>query len=149
MDRKPAPGPPGRRTTGTTPDELVRHLREAGAKRVYLSRTDAFRDETIPIVATYPYADEATDGSRGEATRRMLTSVFEATDDRLRFHDREWSLEWRVEPAFDEPRADLSPLYDRTVERKYDDGFNLRTLLFAYEAYRDAIGDSSDRRSPR
>lgn len=131
-----------------TPDELVRHLREAGAERVYFSRADAFRDETIALIATYAFASDETE-SRSETAREMLTSVFEATDDRLRFHGREWTLEWDVEPAFTERPTDLSPLYDRTVERKYDDGFNLRALLFAYEAVRETPRDSRDGDRPR
>lgn len=133
-----------------TPDELVRHLRAAGAKRVYFSRTDAFRDETIALVATYAFTpDETPRGSRPESVREMLTSVLEGTDGQLRFHGREWTLEWDVEPAFTDHRAALCPLYDRAVERKYGDGFNLRALLFAYEAFRDATRDARDDDRPR
>lgn len=137
------PDSPDRRTTMLTPDELVRHLREAGAKRVYLSQTDSFRDGSIRITATYEFAaDETARESGSEAVREMLASVFETTDDRLRFRDREWVLDWAVEPKFTVPRPDLLPLYDRGIERKYDDGFNLRNLWFAYEAFQDRTTDS-------
>lgn len=120
-----------------TPDELVVHLREAGAKRVYIAR-DAFRDGVIPITATYEVtAQETARGSGAATTREMLRSVFEAIGERLWFHDREWTLDGQVEPAFTDPPADVIPLYDRGVEQKYGKGFNLRNLLFVYETYRE------------
>lgn len=141
MAWRPESGPTGRRTTVTTPDEVVRHLREAGAKRVYLARSDAFRSGAIPVVATYEHtAGEPARESGAAAVREMLTSVFDAVGDRVRFHGREWPLDGRVEPAFAEPRTDLLPLYDRGVEHRYGDGFNLRNLLFAYDAYRQSRG---------
>lgn len=136
-------GPTGERKAVTTPDELVVHLREARAKRVYLSRSDAFYDGVVPLIATYEFTPEETArGSESEAAREMLRSVFEAIGDRLWFYDREWSLDWQVEPAFTDPKGDLIPLYDRGVEQKHGDGFNLRNLLFAYEAYREHNVDS-------
>jgi hypothetical protein len=123
-----------RSTLATTPDELVCHLREAGATSVYLSRTDAFRGGVLSILATYATTlDETVYGTEPETTREMLRSVFNAIGDRLWFHGREWNVEWDVKPAFDEPRTDLVPLYDRRIERKYGDGFNLWNLYFVYE----------------
>lgn len=125
-----------------TTDELLVHLREAGAKRVYLSRTDAFRDGSLPLVATYEFTTaESTHESRTASEREMLESVFDAIDDRLRFHDREWILTWSVEPAFTEPQLDLVPLYDRSIEYKHGDGFNLANLFFVYEEYREMHGE--------
>lgn len=133
----------GRRKAVPTPDELVVHLREARAKRVYLSRSNAFYDGVIPLIATYEYTPEETAReSESEAVRKMLRRVFDAIGDQLWFYDREWSLDWRVEPAFTDSQADLLPLYDRGVEQKHGDGFNLRNLLFAYEAYREQNIDS-------
>lgn len=127
-----------RQTPVSTPDELVVHLREEGAKCVYLSRRQAFRDGMIPITATYEFASEDThDRTGAKLEREMLTSVFEAIGDRIWFHDREWVLEWTVEPAFTEPQLTLIPLYDRRVEQNHGDGFNLWNLLFVYEEYRD------------
>lgn len=135
--------PTKRQQATPTVDELVRHLREAGAKRVYLSWDDAFRDGTVPLLATYAFASEETRRTADpDRVREMLTDVFEATTDNLRFHNREWALEWRVEPAFAESRTDLLPLYDRKMERKYGDGFNLRNLRFAYEMYHERQADS-------
>lgn len=135
--------PTGERTAVATPDELVLHLQQAGAKRVYLSRPGAFCDGVIPIIATYAFTPQmAARESGSRVAREMLHSVFEAIDDRLWFHDREWSLEWNVEPAFMDLQTDLIPLYDRGVERKYGDGFNLRNSLFAYEADRERNVDS-------
>lgn len=125
-------------TAVLTPDELVVHLREAGAKRVYLSRTDAFRGGAIPITATYEFDDsDSMDGSDSDSVRKMLTSVFESIGDRLWFHDRSWALEWSVKPAFTEPQLDLMPLYDRGVEQKYTDGFTLGNLHCVYEEWQE------------
>lgn len=127
-----------RQSPVSTPDELLVHLREAGAKCVYLSRGRAFRDGTIPITATYEFASEDTqDGTEAKLVRELLTSVFDAVGDRIWFHDREWVLEWTVEPAFTDPDLNLVPLYDRRVEQKHGDGFNLWNLLFVYEEYRE------------
>ncbi|MDX5990229.1 hypothetical protein [Haloferax mediterranei] len=121
-----------------TPDELVVHLREAGAKCVYLSRERAFREGTVPITVTYEFSREETEDDTGsEMVHEMLTSVFDAFGDQIWFHDRKWFLDWSVEPAFTEPELDLIPLYDRRVERKHGDGFNLWNLRFVYEAYRE------------
>lgn len=119
-----------------TPDELVVHLREAGATQVYLSRTDSFRDGTISLTATYelPTA-EATPGAVGTAERERMVRVFDAIDDRLWFHDREWALTWEVEPVFREPQLDLIPLYERSIEHKHGDGFVLQNLFVVYEEY--------------
>lgn len=126
-----------RQTPVLTPDELVVHLREAGATCVYLSREAAFRDGMIPITATYEFTSEDTHDCTGpKLVREMLTSVFEALGDRIWFHDRAWVLEWTVEPAFTEPDLDLIPLYDRRVEQNHGDGFNLWNLLVVYEEYR-------------
>ncbi|UHQ96094.1 hypothetical protein [Natrinema halophilum] len=117
-----------------TPDELVVHLREAGASGVYLSRNDAFRDGVIPITATFAATPgESAYGCESGAVREMLRSVFESIGDQLRFHGHEWFLEWTVEPAFAEPNTDLFPLYDRRIEQTYGDGFNLWNLVFVYE----------------
>lgn len=143
MGWTPERGSTGRPTGVTTADELVRHLQEAGATRVYLVRTDAFRDGTIPITATYKLTPEDSRRNAGSrAVHEMLTSVFESIGDRLWVQDREWVLDWEVKPAFTEPPADLLPLYDRGVEQKHGDGFNLRNLLFAYEAYLERPTDS-------
>lgn len=136
-------GPTGRSSIVPTPDELVVHLREAGATTIYLSRTDAFRDDVVPITATYTApSQEPAYGPDSETVRRMLRRVFDAIDDRLRFHGREWVLEWSVEPAFTEPRTDLIPLYDRRIERTYGDGFNLWNLYFVYEEHSNSSTDS-------
>lgn len=130
MDPDPHSEPGARSSAVPTPDELVVHLREAGAKCVYLARDEAFRDGSIPVTATYEF-DE--DGRQSETAREMLTSVFEGIGDRIRFLDRRWTLEWEVEPAYDEPQLRLVPLYDRRVERRHGDGYNLRNLRFVYE----------------
>ena len=132
-------GGTGRRPRSVpTPDELVVHLREAGARSVYLAGEAAFRDGTIPITATYEYAgDDPGGGSASEVFHQRLRNVFDAIGDRIWFHDREWLLEGTVEPAFTDPPPDLVPLYDRSVERNHGDGFNLRNLLFVYEDDRD------------
>lgn len=128
----------GHRPAVTTPDELVVQLREAGAKRVYLSRTDAFRDGTIPITATYELTPADRPRNSGAADeRKLLRRVFDAIDDRLWVHGREWTLEWAVEPAFTDPQLELIPLYDRSVEHKHGDGFALQNLLFVYEEYHE------------
>lgn len=131
------------RSSVVSVDELAVHLREAGAQGVYLSRTDAFRDGRLPVVATYeipPSGDEHE--SRVASGREMLVAVFEAIDHRLWFHDRAWTLEWEVEPAFEKPRSNLFPIYDRTVECAHGDGFNLWNLLFLYEEYRTVRDES-------
>lgn len=144
MGRDPRSEIGPRSTAVPTPDELVVHLREAGAKCVYLARDEAFRDGTIPVTATYEFDDDTdirtgTDtrtDRRGtpetETAREMLESVFEGVGDRIQFHDRQWVLEWSVEPAYDEPQLPLVPLYDRRVERRHGDGYNLQNLRFVY-----------------
>lgn len=119
----------------TTLDELVLHLREAGAKRVYLSKADAFRTGAIPVIATYEYREDAEDVSDTGTEREMMVSVLEAIDDRIWFDTQTWSLEWQVELAFTDPKVDLVALYDRGVEHKRGDGFNLRSVFFVYEQY--------------
>ncbi|QFU84620.1 hypothetical protein [Natronorubrum aibiense] len=156
MSWQPEYTPTGLVTTAdefvATPDELLCHLREAGAATVYLARTDAFRDGVIPVVATYgsppvasdPFtAAETTDELTTESVPKMLRRVFESIGDRLRFHGHEWVLEWDIKPAFTEPRPTLVPLYDRSVEEKYGDGFNLWNLYFVYE---ESQRDTSTRR---
>lgn len=131
----------GRRDTAAiTPDELLVHLREGGAKRVYLSRTEAFRDGTIPVVATYPVQPSSgAPLSGGGSIREMLVEVFEAIGGRCWFRDDEWALEWNVEPAFSEQQLDLLPIYDRGIEQKFGDGFVLRNLHVVYEEYTDGL----------
>lgn len=121
-DRSPGP---------ITLDRLLVHLREAGARRVYLPKAEAFRDGSLPVVATYEYDDGDAPG------RAALVDVFESVGDRVRFQDREWDLAWTVDPAYESLRADHVALYDRGVERRCGDGFNLRGAWFAYEQYRD------------
>lgn len=105
---------------------------------VYVSRERAFSDGTIPLTVTYEYADDdPEDGTTSGTVHERLTSVFDAFGDRIWFHDREWDLDGTVEPAFPDPEPDLLPLYDRRVERKHGDGFNLRNILFVYEARRE------------
>lgn len=174
MARTPSAGTGPRPRSVPTPDELVVHLREAGARSVYVSRERAFRDGTVPITATYEYTngyrdssddrgstddrgsgdhrgsgddrnsaggqvpnDDRRAGSSAETVHEQLGTVFDAIGDRIWFHDREWALEGVVEPAFPDPQPELIPLYDRHVERKHGDGFNLRNLLFVYEANRE------------
>lgn len=138
MAGKPTTGTGGRPRSIPTPDELVVHLREAGARSVYVSREGSFRDDSIQITATYEYAsDEPDHGSSSETVHELLTSVFDAFGDRIWFHDREWVLDWSVEPAFPESRPDLVPIYDRRVERKHGDGFNLWNLNYVYEDVRE------------
>lgn len=133
MARKPKTGAGRRSRSVPTPDELVVHLREAGARCVYVSRAKAFQVGTVPITATYELADDAAGGeSAAETVHEQLASVFEAIGDRIWFHDREWDLEGTVEPAFPDQRLDLVPLYDRRVERRHGDGFFIRTLRFVY-----------------
>lgn len=133
----------GQKTAVTTPDELVRHLREAGAKRVYVSRTETFHDGVIALTATYEFTEETTaSGPDSEGVREMLRSVFEAIGEQVWFHNRTWPLDWLVKPAFTDPDVALLPLYDRGVEQKHGDGFNLRNLLFAYETYQQQNGES-------
>lgn len=121
-----------------TPDELVVHLREAGAMCVYLSRGQAFCNGTIPLTATYAFSsDETRDSSESELVCEMLMSVFDTIGNQIWFHGREWILDWTVEPAFTDSQLDLIPLYDRRVEQKHSDGFNLRNLLFVYEEYQE------------
>ncbi|WP_226008245.1 hypothetical protein [Natrinema salinisoli] len=134
--------PNGRGATVTTPEELVLHLCQAGAKGVYLSRTDAFRDGVVPIIATYtPTPAETVLDVDPKTVRELLQSVFESIDNRIRFHGRECALEWTVEPEFTGPRTDLVPLYDRDVEQKYGDGFNLWNLFFVYEERQESNSD--------
>lgn len=117
-----------------TPDELVVHLREAGVKCIYLAREQAFRDGTIPITVTYEFSSEETQEETGsKRVREMLIRVLNTIGDQIWFHDRAWLLDWTVEPAFTNPQLNLIPLYDRRVEHKHGDGFNLRNLLFVYE----------------
>lgn len=150
--------------SATTLDELVLHLREAGVKRVYLSKDGVFRDDVISIIATVERQrsedrgredtepETLTDivdhysGSRqaeGERApeRERVRSVFEALGNRVRFASEAWTIDWTVRPTYSDPPVDLTTLYDRGVEYKLGDGFNLRNALFVYERYCE--GDSS------
>lgn len=156
--RKPAGNRP---ETITTIDELVRHLREAGAKRVYLSRENAFQDGVISMIATVEVqrsGNEERDDAESETLtgiidhysgepqnesfeREHVTGVFEALGDSVRFASRAWTVDWTVRSAYRDPPAEFTTLYDRGVEYKHGDGFNVRNALFAYERYceRDSL----------
>lgn len=121
----------------TTLDELVVHLREAGVKRVYLSKPEAFSSGAIPVIATYEYRADSTDDPAGENVREMLVNVFEAIGERIWFEAQTWALDWEVDVAFTDPPTDLIAVYDRGVERRQRDGFNLRSVHFVYEQYRE------------
>lgn len=125
----------GRPARATTLDELVVHLREGGAERASLAAADAFRDGSLPVVATY-----APEG--GETARERLVGVFESIGDRIRFEGETWRLAWEVAPVFDEFRPDLVALYDRGVERRYGDGFDVRAARFVYRRYRETASGS-------
>lgn len=145
----------GRPKTVTTVDELVRHLREAGAKRVYLSKKEVFQDGQISMIATVDpqrggneEREEADSETLAEIIghysgecqndgfeRKQVASVFEALGDRVLIASRVWTVDWTVRAAYTDPPVHLTTLYDRDVEFKQGDGFNLRNVLFVYEQY--------------
>lgn len=154
----------------TTLDELVLHLREAGVKRVYLSKDDVFQDDVISIIATVEQqrsedqrredtepktltdivdhysGDRQTEGER-TSERERVRSVFEALGNRVRFASEAWTIDWTVRSTYSDPPVDLTTLYDRGVEYKLGDGFNLRNALFVYERYCESDPSPSEHRA--
>lgn len=156
--------------TATTLDELVLHLREAGAKRVYLSKDTAFQDGVISIITTVEqqrgeeheredvesetltniidyYSGDDENASDGTPDREHVTNVFETIGDRVRFASTEWTIDWTVRSEYSDPPLNLATLYDRGIEYKLGDGFNLRNVLFVYEQHCECDPSLSEHRA--
>ena len=122
----------------TTPEELLIHLREAGASRVLVSR-DAFREGTVSMTVTYP-----TMGTRGHA-EGLIRDVFAAVGDELWFLGSPWRLVATVEAA-GRRRHDGLAIYDATMAAKHGEGLNLWNLYFLYEDNHEAEAESGGSR---
>lgn len=113
----------------TTPEELLIHLREAGARRVLVSR-DAFSDGTVSVTATYPA------GGTSGFTAGLIRDVFDAVGHELWFLGSPWRLLASIEPSGPDQHDDRLPLFDATMAAKHGEGLNLWNLYFVYEAHR-------------